>query len=387
MYDITLKFLDLNKSCRKLVQTSLNTDPNSRYNVISIKDEKTIDPTKWKISKINDTSFLVEIERISRGTFKFSGDKDDVDYLVGLIKFNFGSTMEYMDEEEKNEEKIENVKEESGKVFEKLYKERSKKVILAVEEGSSAWGLSSVESDHDIRFIYLSDIEYYLSIEQGQRDCVMFEEKNMDFSGWDIRKALQLCRESNPGLLDWLRTSKVLVKEEKIISELLEISIGNYCPKALCYHWLNTAEKHDRLFFGEKKEVILKKYFYVLRPLLCIEWLRLSLIDNKSKELPPMYLIDLLNSIPCEKESCNINIELKKEISILIDKKTKYNLGIGPRIPILDDFISKSWQFYGNFCKNLQKRQLDQQEMRKFDSFFRKIIKEYVLIDYKSEIK
>ena len=142
------------------------------------------------------------------------------------------------------EEKIINVKEEANKVFEKLEKERKKKVILAVEEGSSAWGLASRESDHDIRFIYKSEIEYYLSIERHkQRDCVMFEEKNMDFSGWDLRKAIQLCRDSNPGLLDWLRTSKVLVRDESIVPLLLKLALQNFCPKALCFHWLNTAVK------------------------------------------------------------------------------------------------------------------------------------------------
>ena len=269
------------------------------------------------------------------------------------------------------------LKEEVEKVFEKLEKERSKRVVLAVEEGSCAWGLDSPQSDHDIRFIYLSDLPYYLSIERHrQRDSLLFEEKNMDFSGWDLRKALQLCRDSNPGLLDWLRSAKVLRKEEALISDLLSLAIKNHCPKALAFHWLNTAEKHDKLFFGERKQVILKKYFYVVRPLLCIEFVRLRHLEGDFSTLPPMILKDLVHSLPKE---CFLTVEAKESLLELIERKTKGNLGLGERIEALDVWISKSWSFYGEFCKKMEKKVREKQFFREFDVFFQKVVHQYLL--------
>ena len=41
-------------------------------------------------------------------------------------------------------------------------------VILAVESGSRAWGFPSVDSDYDVRFIYIRRPEWYLSIDLGK---------------------------------------------------------------------------------------------------------------------------------------------------------------------------------------------------------------------------
>ena len=38
-------------------------------------------------------------------------------------------------------------------------------VLLAVESGSRAWGFPSVDSDYDVRFIYIRRPEWYLSID------------------------------------------------------------------------------------------------------------------------------------------------------------------------------------------------------------------------------
>ena len=89
-----MKFLDFNKSCRKIVQAALNTDPNSRYNVLTIKEENEIQPKKWKIISTNEKEFLVEVERVGENKFKFFGEKKLVDFVVGLIKFNFRSALD-----------------------------------------------------------------------------------------------------------------------------------------------------------------------------------------------------------------------------------------------------------------------------------------------------
>ncbi len=77
-------------------------------------------------------------------------------------------------------------------------------VLYACESGSRAWGFESDDSDYDVRFIYLRRTDWYLTI-QNKRDVI---EKpindELDVSGWDVPKALQLLRKSNPPLLELL---------------------------------------------------------------------------------------------------------------------------------------------------------------------------------------
>ena len=52
-------------------------------------------------------------------------------------------------------------------------REEDVRVCLAVESGSRAWGFPSIDSDYDVRFIYLHRPEWYLSIDLEEcRDVI-----------------------------------------------------------------------------------------------------------------------------------------------------------------------------------------------------------------------
>jgi predicted nucleotidyltransferase len=90
--------------------------------------------------------------------------------------------------------------------LEQIEQEEQVTILYACESGSRAWGFPSQDSDYDVRFIYLHKPEWYLSI-YDKRDVIERPINNMlDINGWDLRKALNLFRKSNPPLLEWLQS-------------------------------------------------------------------------------------------------------------------------------------------------------------------------------------
>ena len=81
-------------------------------------------------------------------------------------------------------------------------------ILYACESGSRAWGFASPDSDYDVRFLYVHDLDRYLSFDvERQRDVIECPiEDDIDCSGWDLRKALQLFTRTNGALLEWLNS-------------------------------------------------------------------------------------------------------------------------------------------------------------------------------------
>ena len=82
----------------------------------------------------------------------------------------------------------------------RIEQEQNVCILYACESGSRAWGFESQDSDFDVRFIYVQPTQQYLRVMPG-RDVIEHRgDKVLDVSGWDLRKALQLLRSSNPPL-------------------------------------------------------------------------------------------------------------------------------------------------------------------------------------------
>ena len=116
-------------------------------------------------------------------------------------------------------------------------------VVLAVESGSRAWGFPSVDSDYDVRFIYLHRTDWYLSIDlEHKRDVIEKPiQGGLDISGWDIRKALRLFRKSNPPLLEWLQCPFVYLEKSSFANRLRALLPNFYSPNASFFHYLHMA--------------------------------------------------------------------------------------------------------------------------------------------------
>jgi predicted nucleotidyltransferase len=146
------------------------------------------------------------------------------------------------------------------------------RIVFACESGSRAWGFESQDSDYDVRFIYVHPAYWHLRVEPGPDviECPMIG--HLDIAGWDIRKALQLLRKSNPPLLEWLQSPIVYREAPQVVSRIRELMPVFYSPAACHYHYLHMAEGNYRDYLRDE-QVWTKKYFYVLRPVLACLWI------------------------------------------------------------------------------------------------------------------
>lgn len=68
-----------------------------------------------------------------------------------------------------------------------LETEREVRVLFACESGSRAWGFASRDSDYDVRFLYVHQRDWYLSIEDRRDVIEQPIADDLDVSGWDLR--------------------------------------------------------------------------------------------------------------------------------------------------------------------------------------------------------
>ncbi|WP_242220795.1 nucleotidyltransferase domain-containing protein [Bacillus cereus group sp. BfR-BA-01380] len=228
--------------------------------------------------------------------------------------------------------------------LERIEKENDVKILFAVESGSRAWGFPSKDSDYDVRFVYVHRVEWYLSIEP-KRDVIEYPINDaLDISGWELRKALQLFSKSNPALLEWISSPIVYAKASNLPERLQEMS-SHFDPKATVYHYLHMASKNYRAFL-QGEEVKLKKYFYVLRPILACKWL------EEKRILPPVEFERLVNGLA-------LDAVLLQEIGELLEKKKAgIEMDVGPRITLLNEFLEEQITYYEEYVKSLEKKSI-----------------------------
>lgn len=204
------------------------------------------------------------------------------------------------------------------------------RVLYACESGSRAWGFASADSDYDVRFIYVRQKDWYLSINLEQkRDVIELPiSSGLDVNGWDIRKALQLLRRSNPPLLEWLGSPIVYLDKYSLASRMRELVEICYSPVACQYHYYKMAKGNFRRSL-KGDQVRLKKYFYVLRPLLAVIWL------ERGMGVVPTEFGRLIEGV-VKSEELRAAIE-----ELLVEKREGKELDFGPRIPLISDFLEQ----------------------------------------------
>lgn len=145
------------------------------------------------------------------------------------------------------------------------------RILWAAESGSRAWGFASPDSDYDVRFIYVRPREDYLKLERTRDVIELPDDGVLDINGWDLDKTLRLLYKSNPTLFEWMN-SPILYWDRELEERFRPLMQEYFSPQRGLYHYLSMAEGNFKSEFSTDK-VKVKRYFYVLRPLLACKWI------------------------------------------------------------------------------------------------------------------
>ncbi|HET7117624.1 MAG TPA: nucleotidyltransferase domain-containing protein [Hanamia sp.] len=242
-----------------------------------------------------------------------------------------------------------------------LEKDKNIKILYAVESGSRAWGFESKDSDWDVRFIYVHQYDWYLSINEKKDNIEKMLPNDLDLSGWELKKTLLLFRKSNPPLLEWLRSPIIYKEEFTTVAQLRNAVKSYFNPKSCLYHYLHMANGNYEAYF-KNQEVKLKKYFYVLRPILACCWI------ERTNEMAPMEFDILLD------KEISDPILKNKIINLLSKKKNGDELKTGNRIKVIDDFIIEKLNYFKSFLADFKFNNSINNDL--LNSIFRNTLKE-----------
>lgn len=150
------------------------------------------------------------------------------------------------------------------------------KILFAVESGSRAWRLESANSDYDVRFVFLRPMNDYLSVFRKKDVMIKCYDKNgnpheqkgceVDIEGFDIYKFARLLLNSNPSVIEWLKSDIVYYGSQP--EELIEFAENQFKPVSLFYHYASMCRQNYLKYIKSGENTSYKKYLYAMRGLI-----------------------------------------------------------------------------------------------------------------------
>ncbi|MBI2151113.1 nucleotidyltransferase domain-containing protein [Candidatus Woesearchaeota archaeon] len=220
------------------------------------------------------------------------------------------------------------------KNLEKIEKIR---ILFAIENGSRAWGMSSKDSDYDVRFVYVRPIEEYIQIQRPAEVIqASYDEYGqtcpakgaiIDMSGFDIFKFVKMLSSSNPTTIEWLMSDIVYYgKQNKVLREFAQ---HHFSKKSLYYHYKSMCQNNYLKYLKSGELVTYKKYLYAYRGLIN------ALHVVHKKNLPPLILKETLKGM-----NRIIPTDIFNKLNLIIDLKSQgKEKDIIQNIPLMDRYI------------------------------------------------
>jgi predicted nucleotidyltransferase len=240
-------------------------------------------------------------------------------------------------------------------ILSNISQKKNIRIVYACETGSRAWGFPSPDSDYDIRFIYVHDKDWYLSLSQ-KKDTIEHMDGDLDITGWDLKKSLTLLKKSNATLIERFQSPMEYYAAPGFKDDFKKLIENYYSPTAVFFHHHSLAKK----FWEEikdKEEFKLKSFFYLVRSLLSCNWI----IQDKS--VLPMHIEGLMQYT---------EQEIKDQLRALI----KLKAGVGEKYlhekeDILNEWISEKFESLEKAGQNLG---VSRSDMGLLNEFFLKIL-------------
>ncbi len=254
------------------------------------------------------------------------------------------------------------MKEKIQHYLQELEQNRKIKILLACETGSRAWGFPSPDSDYDIRLIYVHQPDWYLSINEPKDSVdLMLEDNEIDISGWELKKSLQLLKKSNPPLLERIQSPIVYQEDAEFVKEIRSLAGSCYSRIASMHHYLSMSKK--MLDLVEANESFkLKKFFYALRTALVCKWIL------EKEQIPRIEFEKLYGNLGLGEELCQ-RIEELIRLKAMQDEAQMHQ-GESALMSCIRDCISQAEQ---------QKDQLpnSKYEIEALNQLLRKYVRKY----------
>ena len=184
-----------------------------------------------------------------------------------------------------------------------IEREERVRILYAVEAGSRAWGYHTDESDYDVRFIYIREVTAYLNLQETKDVIVKSTYDSIEFSGWDLSKALKLLRKSNPSLMEWLTNENVYI-EHPDIEKVRKLRDQTFSPARCLIHYYHMGKRNMEKYSKEEIKD-LKKMMTIIRPWLAYKWIK------EYRTFPPNGMNEMVDHI-------NMNEGMKDTISSIL---------------------------------------------------------------------
>ncbi len=176
------------------------------------------------------------------------------------------------------------------KSLKNLEKSQKIEIIFAVESGSRAWRIDSMDSDYDVRFVYKRDLKEYLKLNKP-KEVIECKEGDIDIVGFDIYKFSKLLLSSNPSMIEWLKSDLVYIDKDITKSVFKSFIMKNFNPKTLYYHYKSMCKNNYLKYIKGNTNKSYKKYLYCIRGIVNALW-----VKNLNKT-PPIHFVHTLNSL------------------------------------------------------------------------------------------
>ncbi|SFT49509.1 hypothetical protein SAMN05444141_101854 [Pseudovibrio denitrificans] len=237
-------------------------------------------------------------------------------------------------------------------------------ILFAIESGSRAWGFPSPDSDYDVRFVYMHKLDWYLSLETGRDVIELPIDDELDISGWEVRKALNLMLRSNPVLLEWLHSPIKYIWREQLADPLRGLAEDAASQTPCIHHYLNLGVRYWEKANATEQRMNLKRFFYSLRPALALLWFK-----QNPDRTPPMNVQELAAGLSVSSE---VLAEMEDLIRAKTQLKEKQHLEALPNIAQLKALMLNTF----DWAQSTDKPRHVPMTTARAEEFFREIIKQ-----------